>query len=441
MNVRAGTLRANVGETRTQYLYYWLIVALFFEYARPASYLPFLRIPLLYSLIPLSLLVVSMFAIGMRSMQEVLADRLSKWVFIFLGLIVTSAIHADVTSYVYETFKTVLGYVFLFILIVRITTTLERLKGIIVTLVVAHLFLLAMNPAVVLEPSSRHYVLGASFLGDGNDFSLSLCLLIPCLVAVTLEAESGWKKLLGWASVSVLLLAIVGTQSRGATIGIGAVLLYLWLRTPRKVLGLVGVAVVGIAVLLYAPPAYFQRMNSISTYQQDGSAQGRIEAWKSSINMAADSPLLGVGAGHFPTAFGTKYRTPGAANMPWLTAHSSYFLVLGELGLPGLVCILMLVIGNVRANSRLGRQIVEKAGQSAIPGASDLTRLLMFMSAAAVGLGVSGAFLSAAYYPHFYVLTGLMVSVRCIVAKEAGIAMLVANRPVVRRSRAVKPNA
>src|SRR5690606_24820523 len=105
----------------------------------------------------------------------------------------------------------------------------------------------------------------------------------------------------------------------------------------------------------YAPPVYFERLSTITHYQNEGSAMGRITAWKAGTRMALDNPVTGVGAGHFAVSFGTRYRPPEAEGMPWLTAHSSYFLVLGELGLPGIIAFLILTWGNIRANGKMRR--------------------------------------------------------------------------------------
>lgn len=418
-------------ELATRFLYRWLLVALFVEYARPASYFPFLRIPFLYSVIPLLLFAVSLFAQGLRPRREIFADPIAKWIFVFLGLIAVSILHAEVTEFSYKIFKLVLGYVLLFVTVARIVTTVERLRGVIITLFSAHLFLLIMNPVVVTDPNTRHYVLGASFLGDGNDFSLSLCILFPCLIEAALSARSWRGKALLWGGVALTVLAIIATQSRGASLGIAVVLFYLWLRSSRKMLSIIGLAAVGVIVLIYAPPAYFQRMGTIAEYQTEGSAQGRIEAWKSSVKMAVDNPVLGVGAGHFAIAFGTKYRTKGSEGMPWLTAHSSYFLVLGELGTPGIACLMMLVFGNFRANTRLRSRILAKAAappesELVEKGAVDIdyARLLYLTSAAVLGFAVAGAFLSAAYYPHLFVLTGILISARNIAARATGLPVV-----------------
>jgi len=70
--------------------------------------------------------------------------------------------------------------------IVRVVTSKERLRGVFATLVFAHLFLLVMNPDLILKPDVRSYVEGAPFLGDGNDFALSLCILLAMTVELAL---------------------------------------------------------------------------------------------------------------------------------------------------------------------------------------------------------------------------------------------------------------
>ena len=411
-------------ERTTRIYYYWLLLSLFLEYARPASYFSFLQVPLLYSAIPLSLFLATCFVPGMRPMREIAADPLTKWIPIFIGLITFSFVHADVSLYVFNIFKLVVGYGIIFIMIARIVTTEARFRGVIATLLVAHLFLLAMNPNVVMNPDQRNYIIGATFLGDGNDFSMSLCILIPFAISMAIGATTRWGRWFAWIGVGIGLLAIIASQSRGAALGLGSVLVYLWLISPRKMAVLAGVVVVGLVVLVYAPPVYFQRMGTIANYETEGSAMGRITAWKAGLRMVADNPLTGVGAGHYAVSFGTKYRPPEAQGMPWLTAHSSYFLVLGELGLPGIIAFLILTWGNIRANGKMRRFVRKRAGPGMDPAKlAFANRALVLSSGAALGFATAGAFLSAAYYPHVFVLTGLLLSMRNLVAKAFDVTV------------------
>jgi len=183
---QAKELSPEEAEKKTRYLYWWLLLALFFEYARPASYFKVLGLVPLNSAIPLLLLVVSSFAGGLRPWNRIFADSYAKWPFIFIGFVTLSATWATVFTYTNTIFQRALGYLFLFIMIARICTTRQRIRGVFLVLIVSHLFLLAMNPIVVLEPTVRHYIIGATFLGDGNDFSLSLCILLGFAVEMSL---------------------------------------------------------------------------------------------------------------------------------------------------------------------------------------------------------------------------------------------------------------
>lgn len=438
MRRAAVALTPEEAEKKTRYLYWWLLLAVFFEYARPPAFVP---IPgQINSLIPMGLLLVSSFTPGLRPLKEIFSDRLGKWPLIFIGLMFISIFHAAVHFTAFNTFTATLGYFFLFLLVARIVTTPERLLGLFLTLTVAHVFLLVMNPNVVLDPNTRHYVIGGTFLGDGNDFSLSMCILIPLVLELALRWKGVLKKILAWLLFVIIILGVIGTSSRGATLGMVAVFGYLWWRTPRKMAGLVGVLVVAIGVLAYAPDLYFERMSTLKNYEEEGSAQGRITAWKSAMHMAADNPIGGVSAGHFAISFGTKYK-PKDYGGPWMTAHSMYFLVLGELGLPGLFTLLVLIFGGIRANARVTKAVQARAGPKPTQEITDALRLLMLTSAAMLGFAVAGTFLSVAYYPHIFLLTAMLISARSFALKQVGMEqgdlLLEQGRGAGRRQRRV----
>ncbi len=436
MKTRAKVLSPEEAEQSTRYLYWWLLLALFFEYGRPAAYFKPLGILPLNSFIPLTLLVITCFANGLRPWNRIWADALAKWPFIFLGAVLVSMFWATVGGYSFIVFQKMLGYLFIFIMIARICTTRERVNGVATALIVSHLFLLVMNPEVVLSPTTRHYVVGATFLGDGNDYSMSLCILLGFQLNIALSQTSKLKKIFSWVLLGLLMLTIIGTQSRGATLGMAGVFAYMWWRSPRKGVGVVAIIIAVLGILLYAPAVYFERMGTLSAPQEDGSAEGRIHAWRAGTKMALNN-VLGVGAGNFPNNF-PKYRGPDAPTR-WMTAHSMYFLILGELGFLGLLLLLKLVFGNFRSNARLRKRLIEHPEQLKDPTrfASDI-RMLNAFNASIVGLSIAGAFLSVTYYPHIFVMVGLCLSLRRVIAEEAGLvnaSATVKKRPV-RRIRA-----
>jgi probable O-glycosylation ligase (exosortase A-associated) len=215
-----------------------------------------------------------------------------------------------------------------------------------------------------------------------------------------------------WVSVLLfLVVAIVTTKSRGGTVALAAMGFYYWLKSERKVMTASVFAAMLATILVVAPPSYFERMGTI-TDTEESSAAGRITAWTEGVKMAARNPLLGAGVGHFPVAYGASNGGR------WMTAHSIYFLVLGELALPGITLLLSIIIANLVMNARLMRQL------PALPRAdADRARnLLMGTSAAMIAFASGGAFLSAAYYPHMYVLCGLCGATRYLVREQVHAA-------------------
>lgn len=409
MNVRAQSVptarsRAQPG---TNFLYAWLLVALFIEYARPANQLTFLNFPFFYSVVPMSLLLVQSFVQGLRPIKEIFADPIAKWVPLMFGVVALSWAATGFSSYGSQTVQTVLGYLFLSCMVARIVTTEGRLRGVVIALMLGHFYLLAVNFNVLTNPSQRQYLVGGTFLGDGNDYSLSMCILIPLVVEVALAAKTRLRRVLAWTSLAVIILAIIATQSRGGTLGIAAVMIYLWWRSPRKVVSAAAIAMVGGLVLLYAPAQYFQRMGTVTSMQIDGSAQGRLDAWSGAIGMGVKNPVVGIGTGQFGARWGQ-------------TAHSTYMLALAELGLPGFVCVLVLVFGNIRSNMRLRKSLLARDGPTNALVRMRTLRLLDMTNAGMVGFAVAGAFLSATYYPHMYLLTALLISARLFAARAGG---------------------
>jgi probable O-glycosylation ligase (exosortase A-associated) len=397
-------------------LYAGFLISVFLEYVRPGSYLPIINATKINSVIPLLVFAYSLFYKGPVDNSKVFEPSNTKWILFFLALLGISVLHAEVTMYSYNILKVVLGFVFLYYIILRLITDIDKVKGLFAIIVISHVTLLALNPQVVLNPATRSYIYENPFLGDGNDFSLSVCISIPMCIFLIMESKKLVVRLFFIAALLALIFAIVGTQSRGATVALACVFLYLWWAGRQKVLGILFIGAVLAVVVNYAPPVYFERLNTIKNYETEGSAQGRIVAWKTALRMAGKYPFTGVGTGHFAVKLGTEFRPPefGSENLPWLTAHSVYFLVMGELGVPGISAILIILVGNFFKNTRYARQ----ARGSPDPHMESYRRLFIMLNASLVAFAVGGAFLSVAYYPHLYILTGIFTAVQLMYIRD-----------------------
>jgi probable O-glycosylation ligase (exosortase A-associated) len=182
--------------------------------------------------------------------------------------------------------------------------------------------------------------------------------------------------------------AALGSQSRGALLAIVAMATLLWWRSDKKAMGLVSLVVVGAALLAFMPDTWWNRMDTIQTYDQDDSAMQRINAWMMAWNIATDN-LFGAG-------FMVSKPDICAIYSPIPTdcraAHSIYFMVLGEHGFVGLFLFLLMWFfvwgsaGRLRAQGRLAPQTM---------WLSDLGSMCQVSLA---GYAVGGAFLSLSYY-------------------------------------------
>jgi len=388
-------------------LYYGILLSFFLEYVRPVKFVPFLSVLHLNSVIPVGVALLSFRNNKIISNVEFFKLSNTKYILIFLGLIGIGILWVDVKHYVWWRFLSVLGWFFIYLAIVKNVNGEKGLAGIFVVLILCHLILIILTPDLILKPEVRTPVAQETFLGDGNDFSLSLNIVIPFCIYLSSISKSKYKKIFYLGLTVLFILAVIGTSSRGGSLALAAVFFYQWLKGKKRLQGLAGIAILVFLVFMFAPPKYFERMGTITSYETEGSAQGRILAWKSALRMVADHPLTGVGAGHFSVKYGEEYRPPGVGRteIPWSTAHSVYFLALGELGIPGILVCLALILTNIGRNEKIIGFLASKKDSEA--HLSD-KQLFICLNSSMIGFAVGGLFLSALYYPHVYVLAGCM---------------------------------
>lgn len=389
----------------------YIALLLFFvvEYVRPGNFIPGFDAAKLNLLIPVSAILGTIFRKSPVSNREMFADPNTIAMSVFLVLLLLSTLLATVTTYAFDVTKNVFAYMLIYLVLVRQLGDVKRIKGVFQTLIGVHILAIALSPDIFTDSGGRPSVSTGGFLGDGNDFALSVNICLPFCLYLLQESRKKLPKLLWFLATLVLVLAIVATKSRGGTLALIVSGLYFWSKSQRKLLTATCVLSAALIVLVSAPPQYFDRM-STTTNTEESSAQARITAWGVAVNMALKNPLLGAGAGHFPSAYG------GMHGGRWMTAHSIYFLILGELGLPGISVLLFLIFYNPIANRRLQGELHKLAPDRALSASN----LLAATSASIVAFAVAGTFLSAIYYPHIYVIAGLLAAARHVVRLELG---------------------
>lgn len=234
---------------------------------------------------------------------------------------------------------------------------------------------------------------GTSYLSDNNAIAVALIMVVPLMYYLRAEAKSHWVRHGLLAAMLLSAMAIIGTYSRGGFLAIGAMLVFLWLKSKQKLLLTVLLVVLVPFALTSMPERWTERMNSISTYEQDSSAMGRINTWWMAFNVANDRPIVGGGFNMYtPTTFARYAPDPEAVH----SAHSVYFQMLGEHGYVGL--LIFLSIG-ISAWVVARRTITLSRDRADLSWAAHLARAVQV---SLVGYAAGGAFINIAYWDLIY---------------------------------------
>lgn len=247
------------------------------------------------------------------------------------------------------------------------------------------------------------------FMSDNNSFALALNMILPLLVGLAIVEKQRILRIAAAAAAALCLLSILFTFSRGGFLTLVVVGgLLIWRSKRRLLVGAVlAVALCGFLFLTseQLTQDYVERAQSIQDYEEDGSAQGRINAWMTSWRVFLDYPWTGVG----PNNLQAVYARYSPFEERFRVAHNAYFQLLAECGLPAL----LLFLGALGATWwRLQRL----RNVTSLPWVEVQARMLQISVAAYL---VGSMFLNTAYSELIYYLMGLSVGLEVVARSEA----------------------
>lgn len=246
-------------------------------------------------------------------------------------------------------------------------------------------------------------------LEDNNDFALALCMGLPLLIQTGSAERNPLLRRGVFFTVPFTVLTVLMTRSRGGFLSMSAMIgLLIW--RSRNRMAALGLAFAGVLVALpMLPQSFYERIATIGSYQSDGSAQGRLAAWRTAVRMAVDNPILGVGLYRFQQ----NYR-PYAAS-PEETAratHNAYLQIWAECGTPAFLMYLFLIVGSFWTLWRIRSRAKRLYTTSWI-----LSYATMF-EASLLTFTVGSTFLSRAHFDLFYHYVAMIVAFQAIATRE-----------------------
>lgn len=240
-----------------------------------------------------------------------------------------------------------------------------------------------------------------SFIEENNSLAVALLMVLPLFNYLRIQAKQKIVHYMLLGAMLLIVISAIGSQSRGALIAVGTIAVYFWLKTKHKLLTGMTLVVVAAAIFSFMPQSWHERMETISNYEEDSSAMGRINAWTVAFRLANDR-VVGGGLNFWSQQVSDWYL-PG---VEYQAAHSIYFSILGELGWVGLILFLLILFQAWRTASYLIKQHRDKAESKWVADLAAMIRisLLAYMS--------GGAFLSLSYFDLPWHLMAILLVLR-----------------------------
>lgn len=319
-------------------------------YVRPQDWVPSLMgMPTNDILIPLGLVIG--FMNYSQNPSEFQIPQIKLLVFYLVVIFLSTFISVDAGTAI-EQFIIFLKRVLVFIMVVWLVNTKEKLISVVYMVFLMSIFLAYQAILQALTGESwggltsypGYTEIRVRWYGDWDGPNVyGLLFVISAAMSIDLFARktnSLGVKLFGMGLFGLFMYAIYFTNSRGAVLAVICALIFYfksYFKLWKAVL--LGVAVIS-AIVLVGP----SRMSEVSS--SESSAGERVWLWEQGLEMLVDNPLLGIGRGQFAEASELK-----------LIAHNNYVQNFAELGLLGFFCFTAILWFSFKGNYYVSKQV------------------------------------------------------------------------------------
>jgi O-antigen ligase len=176
---------------------------------------------------------------------------------------------------------------------------------------------------------------GLGIFNDPNDFGQLMVGLIPYMFFFWHKGSVARNLLLVYAPVALLVYGMYLTHSRGGMLALMVMAIF----AARRKIGLIPGVVGGGLVFLALSAAGFSGGRDVSA----SAGEDRISLWSQGLGIVRSHPIFGVGFNRFQ-----EYTDVG------LTAHNTFVVCVGEVGLVGVFFWLLMAVTTIRNAQVLG---------------------------------------------------------------------------------------
>jgi O-antigen ligase len=327
--------------------------------------------------------------------------------------------------FILDSFSKTLAYAFLVALSVRYAGDLYTMVWAFVLssgiLAVFAVFVFNLEPA--LGDTAR---LAEMYTYDSNDLGVILMIGLP-LTLLLLFVDHGAKRWLLVLNLIGISAAMARSGSRGGFLGLVAVALasLFFVKGVSATRRSSVLAVAVIALAFAAPPGYWAQMGTIMSPKSDynySSVDGRSALIKRGVGYMAKYPLFGIGIWNFAKAecsISPKVARQPQGGVRCVAPHNSFLQAGSEMGFPGLVAWVSLLVGLIVGPLRLRRRL-PRSWRRGTAVERFLYASTSFFPVAMCGFAVTSFFVSFAFADPLYLMAALTTGLYIVVKAELG---------------------
>jgi len=252
--------------------------------------------------------------------------------------------------------------------------------------------------------------IGSGFFNNPNDFGAAMSSVLGLSYSMIfsdlhkiLSLRMKWFHALATVAIG---LAILASSSRGSAVGLGATALTAIIKSKHKTIAFVMLCVVALGFVALIPDDNWKRFQ-VAGSQEDDSTQTRVTAWLAGIRMGNEFPLTGVGPSNFTHVNMNIYMSSNP-----FVQHNVFIQAFSELGYPGLLLFVGMILGCFYNNRYTRKLLAEKQLKDPF-----LIGLSHGLDLCLVGFIVNGFFITVLYYPMFWIIMILSVALHDVVQR------------------------
>jgi O-antigen ligase len=238
--------------------------------------------------------------------------------------------------------------------------------------------------------------------GDANYYAATSLLALPLMYYLGREQGSRIRRLFCWGCLAITAVGFVSASSRGGLVGLGFALVYMLIRSERR-LGLMASAGLLFLVMLFSPISPIQRLLH-PDYGDQASAESHKVLWTAGLDMIRQNPFFGIGLGNFKERTAELHVLRNNSGI----AHNSYLEYAAELGIPALLIFLGALISTFSLLERIRRRAREPFFRQVALG----------LQAGLIGFAGAAFFISAEYVKMFWLVVFICCSMPSLIVAE-----------------------